>query len=83
MHWPRGWFGCNQNKKGTHLTWFFYIPLPTMISLLKQRSGLVIKFDAVSGVLVCEAGCILEGLDNYLSDKGFMMPLGQGWMAMG
>lgn len=24
----------------------------------------------VNGILVCEAGCILESLDNYLAEKG-------------
>ena len=32
-----------------------------------------------SGVLVCQAGCILEWLDNYVSEEGgMMMPLDLG-----
>ena len=27
------------------------------------------------GILVCEAGCILESLNDMLSDKGLVMPL--------
>ena len=38
----------------------------------------VISMDDVSGILTCQAGCILEKLDNFLSDKGFMMPLDLG-----
>lgn len=38
----------------------------------------VISFDEVSGILVCEAGCILENLDNYIGNKGFAMPLDLG-----
>lgn len=36
------------------------------------------SFDAVSGIVVAEAGCILESLNNYLSPHGFMMPLDLG-----
>ncbi len=32
----------------------------------------------VSGVLVCQAGCILEALDNHVSDLGYTMPLDLG-----
>jgi len=29
----------------------------------------------IIGILVCEAGCILESLSNVVADKGFVMPL--------
>lgn len=32
----------------------------------------------VSGVLVAEAGCVLQTLDEYVGDRGFMMPLDLG-----
>ncbi|GMH24569.1 hypothetical protein Nepgr_026412 [Nepenthes gracilis] len=35
----------------------------------------IISFDQVSGVLVCEAGCILENLESFLDNEGFIMPL--------
>ncbi|KAK1272292.1 hypothetical protein QJS04_geneDACA013088 [Acorus gramineus] len=38
----------------------------------------IISFDNVSGILVCEAGCILENLDAFLANQGFMMPLDLG-----
>ncbi|KAF3440735.1 hypothetical protein FNV43_RR19021 [Rhamnella rubrinervis] len=38
----------------------------------------VISFDKVSGILVCEAGCILENLMTYLDTQGFIMPLDLG-----
>jgi len=31
-----------------------------------------------AGVLVCQAGCILENLDTYVSQYGLMMPLDLG-----
>ncbi|XP_058086760.1 D-2-hydroxyglutarate dehydrogenase, mitochondrial isoform X3 [Magnolia sinica] len=37
-----------------------------------------ISFDKVSGILVCEAGCILENLGSFLANQGFIMPLDLG-----
>ncbi|VFR01246.1 unnamed protein product [Cuscuta campestris] len=38
----------------------------------------IISFDKVSGILVCEAGCILENLNAFLDIQGFVMPLDLG-----
>lgn len=38
----------------------------------------IISCDKVSGILVCEAGCILESLDTFLADQGYMMPIDLG-----
>lgn len=38
----------------------------------------IISFDKVSGILVCEAGCILENLESFLDNEGFIMPLDLG-----
>jgi len=38
----------------------------------------IVSLDEVSGVLVCQAGCILENLDSYVSQYGLMMPLDLG-----
>ncbi|KAL3281916.1 hypothetical protein HHI36_005119 [Cryptolaemus montrouzieri] len=38
----------------------------------------VIHLDETSGVLVCEAGCVLENLHNYLNDYDLMMPIDLG-----
>ncbi|KAM6564654.1 hypothetical protein CsatB_024652 [Cannabis sativa] len=38
----------------------------------------IISFDKVSGILVCEAGCILENLITFLDAQGFVMPLDLG-----
>ncbi|GAV72206.1 FAD_binding_4 domain-containing protein/FAD-oxidase_C domain-containing protein [Cephalotus follicularis] len=38
----------------------------------------IIAFDKVSGILVCEAGCILENLVSFLDNQGFIMPLDLG-----
>ncbi|XP_015889880.2 D-2-hydroxyglutarate dehydrogenase, mitochondrial isoform X2 [Ziziphus jujuba] len=38
----------------------------------------IISFDKVSGILVCEAGCILENLITFLDTQGYIMPLDLG-----
>lgn len=38
----------------------------------------IISFDKVSGILVCEAGCILENIMSFLDNEGFIMPLDLG-----
>ncbi|GAB2279508.1 D-2-hydroxyglutarate dehydrogenase, mitochondrial [Dionaea muscipula] len=38
----------------------------------------IVSFDKVSGILVCEAGCVLENLESFLDDEGFVMPLDLG-----
>ncbi|XP_059048288.1 D-2-hydroxyglutarate dehydrogenase, mitochondrial-like [Achroia grisella] len=38
----------------------------------------VISLDDVSGALICEAGCILENLDNHVREHGLIMPLDLG-----
>lgn len=38
----------------------------------------IISCDKFSGILVCEAGCILENLDKFLADQGYMMPIDLG-----
>jgi FAD/FMN-containing dehydrogenase len=52
------------------------VPVFDEIILSSSRMNSVIEFDEDSGILTCEAGCILENLDNYLAERGFMMPLG-------
>lgn len=36
------------------------------------------SFDPVSGILVADAGVILEAADNYLAERGFIFPLDLG-----
>lgn len=45
-----------------------------------MQAGLnqVRSFDEVSGVLTCDAGCILETLDHYCAERGYIMPLDLG-----
>ncbi|XP_039749295.1 D-2-hydroxyglutarate dehydrogenase, mitochondrial [Pararge aegeria] len=38
----------------------------------------IISLDEISGALVCESGCVLENLDNYVRDHNLIMPLDLG-----
>jgi (R)-2-hydroxyglutarate---pyruvate transhydrogenase len=33
------------------------------------------SFDPVSGIVSCDAGVVLEDLDNYLGERGYTVPL--------
>lgn len=54
------------------------VPVFDEIVLSTAAMNHVIDFDAVSGILVCEAGCILEQLDNHVAKHGYVMPLDLG-----
>lgn len=47
-----------------------------MLSLANLNQ--VRSFDPVSGILVADAGLVLEEADNYLAEKGFIFPLDLG-----
>ncbi|XP_068630279.1 D-2-hydroxyglutarate dehydrogenase, mitochondrial [Battus philenor] len=38
----------------------------------------IISLEELSGTLVCESGCILENLDNYVRERNLVMPLDLG-----
>ncbi|KAF9154843.1 hypothetical protein DFQ26_009938 [Actinomortierella ambigua] len=54
------------------------VPVFDEIVISTANMNNVRSFDSVSGALVCDAGCILEVLDNYLADRGYIMPLDLG-----
>lgn len=54
------------------------VPIHDEIVVSTSAMNSVISFDEVSGILVCEAGCVLENLDNYVAKHGYMMPLDLG-----
>lgn len=54
------------------------VPVHDEIVVSTSAMNSVISFDDVSGILVCEAGCVLENLDNYVAKHGYMMPLDLG-----
>ncbi|KAJ7324953.1 hypothetical protein JRQ81_017973 [Phrynocephalus forsythii] len=54
------------------------VPVFDEIILSTALMNQVISFDSVSGILVCQAGCILEHLNQYLEELDFIMPLDLG-----
>nr|CAB3236021.1 D-2-hydroxyglutarate dehydrogenase, mitochondrial-like [Phallusia mammillata] len=54
------------------------VPVFDEIVLSTQRMNNIILIDPVSGVLVCQAGCILEAANNQLSKHSLMAPLDLG-----
>mmetsp|Transcript_44057 Transcript_44057/g.104249 ORF Transcript_44057/g.104249 Transcript_44057/m.104249 type:complete len:539 (-) Transcript_44057:278-1894(-) len=47
-----------------------------VLSLLRMQD--VEALDKTSGIVTVQAGCVLENLDNYLAEHGYMVPLDLG-----
>jgi FAD/FMN-containing dehydrogenase len=54
------------------------VPVFDEIVIQMGRMNKIRDFDPVSGVLVADAGCILETTDNYLAERGHIFPLDLG-----
>ncbi|XP_008553768.1 D-2-hydroxyglutarate dehydrogenase, mitochondrial [Microplitis demolitor] len=54
------------------------VPVFDEIVLSMKMMNKIISTDELSGALVCEAGCILEVLENHVEQYGLMMPLDLG-----
>lgn len=54
------------------------VPVFDEIILSTSLMNQVLSFDDVSGILICQAGCILESLDKLMEEQGFIMPLDLG-----
>ncbi|KAF8934445.1 hypothetical protein CPC16_001656 [Podila verticillata] len=54
------------------------VPVFDEIIISTANMSSIRSFDNVSGALVCDAGCILEVLDNYVAERGYIMPLDLG-----
>ena len=54
------------------------VPVFDEIVINMGRMNEIRSFDEVSGTLVVDAGCILEVVDNYLAEKGYIFPLDLG-----
>lgn len=54
------------------------VPVFDEIIINMSSMNQVRSFDAVSGVIVCEAGVILEAADSYLREHGYIFPLDLG-----
>eukprot|EP00736_Rhodelphis_marinus_P013960 Rmarinus@m.18131 len=54
------------------------VPVFDEIVVSLNRMNNIRAFDEISGVLTCDAGCILENLDNFVGERGYMMPIDLG-----
>jgi len=54
------------------------VPVRDEVILSTSMMNKILEFDEVSGIVVCEAGCVLENLDTFLAGKGHRMPLDLG-----
>lgn len=54
------------------------VPVGSEIVLSMARLNQIQSFDDTSGILHCDSGCILETLENYVGEKGFILPYDLG-----
>ncbi|RFU33447.1 hypothetical protein B7463_g2862, partial [Scytalidium lignicola] len=54
------------------------VPVFDEIVINMSRMNNVRSFDALSGTLVADAGCVLEVVDNYLGERNHIFPLDLG-----
>ncbi|KAI1283192.1 D-2-hydroxyglutarate dehydrogenase, mitochondrial [Halotydeus destructor] len=54
------------------------VPVKDEVILSMERMNKIISFDEMSGTLTTEAGCILQGLEEYVQTKGYVMPYDLG-----
>jgi len=54
------------------------VPVFDEIIISMQLMNQIQSFDDLSGALVCQAGCILQNLNDYVSQRGFTFPLDLG-----
>lgn len=54
------------------------VPVFDEVIVSTQLMNKVISLDSLSGTLVCQAGCVLESLYEYVAEHGLTMPLDLG-----
>lgn len=54
------------------------VPVFDEIIISMKFMNKIIETNELAGVLTCEAGCVLEDLDNHLGTVGLMMPIDLG-----
>ncbi|KAJ0063048.1 hypothetical protein NL108_010662, partial [Boleophthalmus pectinirostris] len=54
------------------------VPVYDEIILSTALMNNVLNFDHVSGIVTCQAGCVLESLSQYLEERDYIMPLDLG-----
>lgn len=54
------------------------VPVYDEIILSTALMNNILTFDGISGILTCQAGCVLENLSLYLEERDYIMPLDLG-----
>ncbi|XP_014826872.1 PREDICTED: D-2-hydroxyglutarate dehydrogenase, mitochondrial isoform X1 [Poecilia mexicana] len=54
------------------------VPVYDEIILSTSLMNSILSFDKISGILTCQAGCVLENLSLYLEERDYIMPLDLG-----
>jgi FAD/FMN-containing dehydrogenase len=54
------------------------VPVNDEVVLSLSSMNKIRSFDPVSGILVSDAGCILESLSEHIAPQGFIMPIDLG-----
>ncbi|KAM9842430.1 D-2-hydroxyglutarate dehydrogenase, mitochondrial isoform 2-T2 [Aulostomus maculatus] len=54
------------------------VPVYDEIILSTSLMNNILSFDSISGILTCQAGCVLENLSLYLEERDYVMPLDLG-----
>eukprot|EP01116_Phalansterium_solitarium_P001986 TRINITY_DN11845_c0_g1_i1.p1 TRINITY_DN11845_c0_g1~~TRINITY_DN11845_c0_g1_i1.p1 ORF type:complete len:517 (+),score=168.60 TRINITY_DN11845_c0_g1_i1:337-1887(+) len=54
------------------------VPVFDEIVLSTALMNSTLSFDDVSGIVVCQAGVVLQALDSFLSERGFTVPIDLG-----
>ncbi|XP_054271887.1 D-2-hydroxyglutarate dehydrogenase, mitochondrial-like isoform X1 [Macrosteles quadrilineatus] len=54
------------------------VPIFDEVIISTSYMNKIIQINEIPGSIVCQAGCVLETLDNALADHGLMMPLDLG-----
>ncbi|XP_070834771.1 D-2-hydroxyglutarate dehydrogenase, mitochondrial [Chaetodon trifascialis] len=54
------------------------VPVYDEVILSTALMNNILTFDSISGILTCQAGCVLENLSNYLEERDYIMPLDLG-----
>ncbi|CAH1105950.1 unnamed protein product [Psylliodes chrysocephalus] len=54
------------------------VPVFDEVIISTELMNEIVDLDEHSGVITCQAGCILENIDNYLETKGLIVPLDLG-----
>ena len=54
------------------------VPANDEIVISTAKLNKILSFDEISGILICESGCILQDLEEYVNERNYIMPLDLG-----